>query len=90
MDTGMARLGLFFLVVLLGVAAVIVAVLRSKRRVQSGKPRPLLDYLLLWPLILDQPARRERVASGGRFLTIGELVGIVVFVVILIIGLAFF
>jgi hypothetical protein len=86
----MARFGLFFLVLLLGVFAFLVAVLRSKQRVQSGKPRPLLDYLLLWPLILDQPSRRERVAAGGRFLTTGEFVGIVIFVVILTIGPVFF
>ena len=65
----MARFGLFFLVLLLGMIAFLVAVLRSKKRVQSGKPRPLLDYLLLWPPIFDQPARRERVAAGRRFLT---------------------
>ena len=86
----MERFGLFSLVLLLGTVAFLVAVLRSKRRVQSGKPRPLLDYVLLWPLILDQPARRERVASGGRFFTTSELVGVAVFVVILVVGLAFF
>lgn len=86
----MERFGLFLLVLLLGAVAFLVAVLRSKRRVQSGKPRPLLDYFLLWPLIFDQPARRERVASGGRFFTTGELVGVAVFVVVLVVGLAFF
>jgi hypothetical protein len=90
MDTGMARFGLFFLVLLLGMVALLVAVLRSRRRLQSGKSRPLLDYFLLWPLVLDQPARRERVAGGGRFFTTGELVGVAIFIVILIIGLAFF
>lgn len=86
----MARFGLCVLVLLLGVVGLLVAVLRSKKRVQSGEARPLLDYLLVWPLILDQPARRERLAAGGRFLTTGELVGIAIFVVILIIGLVFF
>jgi hypothetical protein len=90
MDTDVTRFGLFFLVVLFGLIVFIIAVLRSKRRVQSGKSRPLLDYFLLWPLIFDQPARRERVAAGGRFFTTGELVGAAIFVVILIIGLAFF
>jgi hypothetical protein len=90
MNTGMARYGAFFLVLLLGTVAFLVAVLRSKRRVQSEKPRPLWDYFLLWPLVFDQPARRERVAGGGRYFTTGEVVGAVIFVVILIIGLAYF
>jgi hypothetical protein len=90
MDTGIARFGPFFLVLLLGLAALLVAVIRSKGRVQSDKPRPLLDYFLIWPLIFDQPARRQRIASGGRFFTTGELVGAVIFVVLLIIGLVFF
>jgi hypothetical protein len=84
------RLGLFFLVILIGVIAFAVAVQRSKKRVASPSARSLLDYLLLWPLFFDQPARRERVSAGGGFFTKGELVGVAVFVVILIIGLVFF
>jgi hypothetical protein len=89
MDTAVARLALFILVLLLGIVALLVALLRSKKRVQSGKRRPVWDYFLLWPLIFDQPARRQRVAVGGRFFTNGELVAMVIFVVTLIIGLVF-
>jgi len=90
MDSLMARFGLFFVVLLLGFSALIVAVLRSKRRVQSTKSRSLMDYFLLWPLVFDQRARRERVAAGGRFFSTREFVGAAIFVVILVIGLALF
>jgi hypothetical protein len=80
----------FVLVVLLGVGGLTVALLRSKKRLQSAKSRSLWDYLLLWPLIFDQPLRKVRVAAGGRFFATGELVGIGVFIVILVIGLIFF
>lgn len=80
----------FLLFVSLGVAFVIFAVVRSKKRLQSAEPHTLLDYFLLWPLIFDQPARRERMAVGGRFFTIGEIIGAIFFVAILIVGMVFF
>jgi hypothetical protein len=78
------------LVVLLGAGGLIVGLRRSKKRLQSAKSRSVWDYLFLWPLILDQPVRRERVAAGGSFFTTRESVGIAVFVAILVIGLTFF
>jgi hypothetical protein len=86
----MAHIALPRFVIAFGLTGVIVAIIRSKRHMQSAKPHALLDYFLLWPLILDQRARRERVAAGGRFLTTGEIVGTALFVVVLMVGLTLF
>ena len=89
MDGFTRHFGVFFLVLLVGLVALAIAILRSKRRVQSATPtRSLWDYVFLWPLIFDQPARRERVSQGGRFLTTGETFGAIAFLVILIFALA--
>jgi hypothetical protein len=88
--TSMVRYGPFELVVLLGLGGLAVVLVRTLRRLRSAKSRNIWDYVLLWPLIFDQPARRERVAAGGRFFTARELVGIIIFVVVLVIGLTFF
>ena len=86
----LTKRGVFLLVVLLSLGALLIAVLRSKKRVQtSPSPRSLWDYLLVWPVVFDQPTRRERVARGGRFLTTGEVVGATVFLLVLILALIF-
>ncbi len=86
----MVRYGPFVLVVLLGLGGLAVVLVRSLRRMRLAKSRSIWDYVLLWPLILDQPARRERVAAGKRFFAARELVGIIIFVVVLVIALTFF
>ena len=77
---------LFVLVILLGGGSLTVALVHSKRRVREAKSRSLWDYFLFWPLILEQPARRERVESGGHFFTIPELVATAVLGVVLLIA----
>jgi hypothetical protein len=61
----MANIALPLFVIAFGLTGVIVAIIRSKRHMQSAKPHALLDYFLLWPLILDQPAP-QRKSSGWR------------------------
>jgi hypothetical protein len=67
--TSMVRYGAFVLIVLLGLGGLAIVLVRSRRRMQSAKSRNIWDYVLLWPLILDPPTRREWVAAGGRFFT---------------------
>ena len=86
----MVRYGPFVLVALLGLGGLAVVLVRSLRHMRSAKSRNIWDYVFVWPLILDQPARRERVAAGGRFFTARELVGTTIFVGVLVIGLIFF
>lgn len=92
LETIGTRYGWFIAVAVLGILGLWVALYRSKRRLQSVKSpqRSILDYLLLWPLVLDQPSRRDRVATGGRMFTAGEAIGAGIFVVILILGFIFF
>lgn len=80
----------FLLVGTLCLALAISIVVRSKRRMQSAKPHTPLDYFLLWPLVFDQSARRERVSAGRDFFTIRELIGAAAFLLILTIGFIFF
>jgi hypothetical protein len=86
------RFGWFIAAAVVGIVGLFVALYRSKRRLHSSEspPRTILDYLLLWPLVLDQPARRDRVATGGQMFTTGEKIGAGVFVAILVVGFIFF
>ena len=86
----MPRYGPFVLVVLLALSFLGVVLVRSQRRMRSAKSRNIWDYVFLWPIVLDRPERRKRVASGGRVFTTRELVWVAVFVLVLIVGVTFF
>jgi hypothetical protein len=78
------------LVLLLGICGLLVSFWRSKNRVvAAGSNRSFWDYLLLWPVIFDQPARRERVARGERFLTTCELLGWAAVLLLIVLAVAF-
>lgn len=71
----------FALVLIVGTVGLVVALARSARRARSpDKSRSILDYLLVWPLLLEQNAAhpddnqkrrsRKRIAVGWIFLAI--------------------
>lgn len=51
----------------LGIGVLIVAVLRAKREGTSPKSRSLLDYMLLWPLLLDLERERDPAREAQLF-----------------------
>ena len=83
------RYGVVLAIILLGLIALIVAILRTKKRIRGPQPtRSVWDTVLLWPLLLDQPARRERVARGGRFFTPRERIAGIALLVIGVLAVA--
>ena len=86
LDTLGERYGFSILAVLAALVALVVSISRAKKRIRTRhQTRSLWDYVLLWPLILDRPARRERVARGARFLTTRELIaGLILFLVMVL------
>ena len=74
---------------LLGIAAPIVITLYWRHSAPLRGKRRLLDYVLLWPILLDHLAQDGADRKSGAFLTTREMLGIVVFAVILIAGMAF-
>lgn len=89
-DSWFSRHAFVLLVLLLGIGGLIVSFWRSRNRVAAaGSNRSLRDYLLLWPVILNQPARRERVARGERFLTTRELLGGATVLLLIVLAVAF-
>jgi hypothetical protein len=84
----MSRLGPVLLVVLVGCFALFIAYRRSKARVSMrGEGRPLLDYLLLWPLLLERSSSVDR---SRRLLTNRELIGWLIVAVLIVLGMVFF
>lgn len=61
-------------VILLGIGSLTVALIRARRSGIAQKRRTLIDYLLVWPLILDLERRRDP-ARAARLFTLRELIG---------------
>ena len=72
----------------LGTCGLVVAFLRARSRA-GGTKRPFWDYLLIWPLVLDSPERRDRVARGGQLLTTREIVGWLAVLLLIAFAVAF-
>jgi hypothetical protein len=71
--------------VLLFLASALAIYLARARRVSAPPKRSFLDYLLLWPIILEADQDKR----GGKFLTGREWVGWLA-VVLLIVGAILF
>jgi hypothetical protein len=84
----LSRFGLFFLVLLIGAAGLVLAYRQSKKRASvGGRQRSLLDYLLLWPLLFESSSSVDR---SRRLLTNRELIGWLIVALLIVVGLVFF
>jgi hypothetical protein len=84
------RYGYLVLVMMVGLISLLFAFRRSRTRVTTkAMNRSVWDYVLLWPLIFDDAKRRARVASGGAFLTTGELVGLIALITLIAASIIF-
>jgi hypothetical protein len=84
----MDRFALPLLALALGTCGLLIAFLRAKSRA-SGTKRPFWDYLLIWPLILDGPERKDRPARGGPLLTNCEIAGWLAVLLLIALAVAF-
>jgi hypothetical protein len=85
-----ALYGFFLVVLLLRFCALFITYFRAKRRAErDGQTHWLLDFLLVSPLVLDQPARTERVARGERLLSTRELLGAIVLLATVVLAMVF-
>jgi hypothetical protein len=80
--------GLIVLVIGLGVIGLIAAWLLARRSSASRKPRQLLDYVLVWPLLFDRERERDS-QRAGRLFTKRELIGWGVVVALIILAVIF-
>jgi len=82
-----SRFGPIFLVLLVGALGLALAYRQSKKRISAGeRQRSLLDYLLIWPLLLESSsADRPR-----RVITNREVVGWLIVVLLALVGMVFF
>jgi hypothetical protein len=81
--------GMIALVVFLGAVGLLIALLLSKRARAPGEPRPLMHYVLLWPLLFDRERERDP-ARGDRLFTARELIGWSVVLALIVLGVVFF
>jgi AraC-like DNA-binding protein len=76
------RLGFVGIAVVVGVAGLTAVYLRARRSPPKSGPRSLLDYLLLWPLILGK--REKNPGENGRLFGSRELIGWVIVIALAI------
>ena len=70
----------------LGIALLVaIYVVESRRAMRTGKKRPIISYLLIWPLIFDA----DRSKRNGSFLTIREWFGLIAVGLIIACAIAF-
>ena len=71
----------------IGIAGLAIAFSRSARgRGEGVSRRSTLDYILLWPLLLD----RSRRDSGGSLLSRRETAGWIVVLLLMLVAFVFF
>jgi hypothetical protein len=80
--------GFVVLVIAIGAVGLIAALLMARRSPASRKPRSLLDYVLLWPLLFDKERERDP-QRGDRFLTKREAIGWIVVIAIIVLAVIF-
>jgi hypothetical protein len=88
MDKLLQNYGFVALVIALGVAGLVGAVLLARRSTGARKPRSIADYLLLWPLLFDKERERDP-QRGNRLFTARELVGWGVVLALIVLALVF-
>lgn len=73
MSQASLRHGVVLLAVLVGAIGLALAYRRSKTRASNpGKPRSVLDHLLVWPLLFGSSSKVDR---SKQLLTTREIVG---------------
>lgn len=85
-----SRFGFMALALLVGCSGLIATFGRLRSR--DGSPdakRSLLDYLLVWPLLLGKPSRGSDVRRDARFFTGRELGGWLILLVLIVLAIAF-
>jgi hypothetical protein len=68
-----------------GVAVVTVILVYQKHRIKTDAGRSWIDYLLLWPLVLDADKEKRQ----GRLLTTREWFGWGVVILVMILAIIF-
>ena len=81
--------GFFVLAILLALVGLSASLARARRIPEPRKPRSLLNYILLWPLLFDRVRARDP-QRGSRLFTSRELLGWGVVLALIIVGLLFF
>lgn len=62
------------LALLVGLGSLVASVLLARRSNAAKKPRSVVDYLLVWPLIFRREVERDP-QRGNRLFTTREMVG---------------
>lgn len=87
MSQASLRYGVVLLAVLVGTIGLALAYRRSKTRASNlSRPRSVLDYLLIWPLLFESSSNVDR---SKQLLTTREIVGWLVVAALMIFVVAF-
>jgi len=79
--------GTVLFAVLAGAIGLAMAYRRTKTRASNpGKPRPIVDYLLIWPLLFDSSSKVDR---SKQLLTKREIAGWLVVAALVLVAVAF-
>ncbi len=79
--------GAILLAVLAGAIGLALAYRRTKTRASSpGKPRQMIDYLLIWPLLFEGSSKVDR---SKQLLTTREIAGWLLVAALILVAVAF-
>ena len=91
MEAPFWRFGLFALALLFGACGLVAAYLRSSRRARHpDKKRSLIDYLLVWPLLLSNDKKSTDIAEGAPGLfTSRAAIGWLLVLILIVLAMVF-